>query len=97
MELDDAQVALAQGFVDAWKKGRELNARLYADMHRDGLTWYDAPVPPRWHRCFAQSALGGTRRCPCGAMNIGSGWAFKNERRKNPIWARLKSLASGNA
>lgn len=93
-ELDDAQVALAQGFVDAWRKARELDA----SMHRDGLAWYDAPLPRRWHRCFAQSSLDGKHRCPCGAMDAGSGWAFKNERRKSvPLSARVKSWVVGNA
>ena len=56
--------------------------------HLDGVQWWEAPLPRRWHRCRAQT-LGRTngtpvRRCACGAMDIGGlGWGEKNARRKD--------------
>lgn len=56
--------------------------------HRDGVAWYDAPIPRRWHRCFVQTDgwLGLTRvwRCPCGAVALNGGpWDERNSRRKD--------------
>ena len=47
-------------------------------QHRDGIPWYDAKRPHRWHRCRAQTravtVIGPpseiTERCACGAINI---------------------------
>jgi hypothetical protein len=58
--------------------------------NRDGVPWPDAPLPPRFHRCKAQTA-GWTNwfefieRCACGAarMNRHPLWINKNETRKN--------------
>lgn len=58
--------------------------------HRDGIPWYDAPVPRRWHRCWPQTT-GSTRtiarveRCACGATRLdgpGHPWIDRNSRRK---------------
>ena len=56
--------------------------------HRDGVWWNDAPVPPRWHRCWAQTTgfFEGRRveRCACGAIRYsgdGVGWTDRNSRR----------------
>lgn len=98
IELDDSQVEFARRVAEVWRKGRELDARLRASMHRDGVAWYDAPLPRRWHHCFAQSSLNGVQRCPCGAMNRGAGWAFKNERRNGiPFWSRIKAFVGADA
>jgi hypothetical protein len=53
----------------------------------DGLWWHEAPIPRRWHRCRAQSALhvGGVlvERCACGASNrSGTGWYDRNTRKR---------------
>ena len=55
----------------------------------DGVSWSDAPLPPRIHKCSAQTrGRDGFRivlRCPCGGINDTGGhglWVFKNERRK---------------
>jgi hypothetical protein len=52
--------------------------------HLDGIPWYDAPIPRRWHRCKAQTRgwykLDYVERCACGATYIMGGWVRKNER-----------------
>jgi len=52
---------------------------------RDGVNWFDAPLPRRWHRCRAQSRgnLGGhVYRCACGAISPdGKYWLERNSRR----------------
>jgi len=55
--------------------------------HLDGVSWSEAPLPRRWHRCRAQTR-GRTgfilvRRCACGAIDLGLGWDQKNARRKD--------------
>jgi hypothetical protein len=56
--------------------------------HLDGVPWYDAPVPPRFHRCKPQTRgwykTSFIERCACGAIRSqGSyGWISKNERRR---------------
>lgn len=54
-------------------------------QHRDGVCWYDAPVPWRWHKCRTQTAgwVGLTRyeRCACGAVRRnGREWFDRNTR-----------------
>ena len=36
--------------------------------HRDGVPWWEAPIPSRFHRCSAQtvSLVQGVARCACG-------------------------------
>lgn len=59
--------------------------------HVDGVWWYEAPLPWRWHRCRPHSAaLTAYRgrvldidRCACGAMRFERGpWMDRNQRRK---------------
>lgn len=55
----------------------------------DGVSWVDAPVPPRLHRCRAQTRgllpTGMVYRCACGGISRdGRWWSQKNTRRKNP-------------
>jgi len=58
-----------------------------AVQHLDGMPWWGAPLPWRWHRCRAQSRMGTNcfrvRRCACGAIDLGLGWDEKNARRHN--------------
>jgi hypothetical protein len=55
--------------------------------HIDGIPWHDAPLPPRFHWCWAQTrceefvGLGTVERCPCGAIRI-SGTRMWDERNR---------------
>jgi hypothetical protein len=63
-------------------------------IHKDGVPWWDAPLPRRWHRCWPQTTgwvgMTRTQRCACGAMRTGfdRGWSFRNETRKAQRAAR---------
>jgi hypothetical protein len=58
--------------------------------HRDDVSWYKDPLPPRWHRHSVQTWQTGVfgevkvERCPCGAIRLdGRGWWMeRNSRRK---------------
>ena len=61
---------------------------LYYVQHKDGIWWFDAPLPRRWHKCKTHTiALLGTgliRRCRCGAISWNGGmWIEKNSERNN--------------
>lgn len=49
----------------------------------DGVSWREAPIPRRWHRCWAQTrgVIGGDfiMRCACGAIRRGQ-WV------ERPLW-----------
>lgn len=56
--------------------------------HRNGVPWYQAPIPSRWHRCrpwtSALDDLTRVDRCACGATRLGGSehrWLERNERR----------------
>jgi hypothetical protein len=56
-------------------------------VHVDGIPWYEAPLPWRWHLCKAQT-YGSTRiffsveRCACGAIRLNKRyWVDKNSRK----------------
>jgi hypothetical protein len=53
-------------------------------QHLDGVPWYEAPVPRKWHRCKPQTRgyynLSFVQRCACGATWMRGGWVGKNER-----------------
>ena len=57
--------------------------------HLDGVGWFDAPLPPRFHRCRPQTRawtgyVDRVYRCPCGAISEdGKHWLEKNQTRKN--------------
>lgn len=63
-------------------------------MHLDGVAWHDAPLPRRWHRCWAQTqgsvdGLTWIERCACGATRRSPGmlespgpWTGRNDRRR---------------
>jgi hypothetical protein len=71
-------------FVTTWRDGLESVADL------DGVSWFDAPVPSRWHRCTAQTKgffrdSGVVHRCACGAISRGDGyWMERNSRLQRP-------------
>lgn len=58
-------------------------------VHLEGVPWYSAPIPSRWHKCTIQtSAFVKDRvvdRCACGAIRIGLSlhWMEKNSRLKH--------------
>lgn len=57
------------------------------NFHVDGIPWYEAPLPRRWHWCKAHtSGLVNDAvidRCACGAIRMdGSLWMERNSRRK---------------
>lgn len=63
------------------------NVYEYLD-HLEGVAWYDAPLPRRWHLCRPQTR-GSFRalyseRCACGATRLGIDrfWAERNSRRR---------------
>jgi hypothetical protein len=54
-------------------------------VHRDGIPWYQAPLPRRFHRCEAQTygLRMGVLRCACGGIASTFGpWMEKNSRRR---------------
>lgn len=53
----------------------------------DGVSWLDAPLPRRLHRCRAQTRgvmpSGTVYRCACGAMSRDERWwSRRNSRRR---------------
>ncbi len=56
--------------------------------HLDGIVWHEAAVPPRWHRCAAQTIVQPVSDpdplvvCACGAERAEGIWIFRNARRK---------------
>lgn len=79
--------------TDEWT--RFYSDGIYYAEHRGGVSWYDAPVPRRWHRCRPQNrayfaASGYVERCACGAIRGNFGpWAERNSRlrlrKRNPF------------
>lgn len=67
-------------------------ALVTAIEHFDGIPWYDAPIPRRWHRCKPQSRTcfdagwagrDAIERCACGAIRYQRGvWIRRNDRRR---------------
>lgn len=56
--------------------------------HLDGVEWWEAPRPRRWHRCSPQTrariARDYVERCACGAARMGGSgpWIERNTRRR---------------
>jgi hypothetical protein len=56
--------------------------------HQQGIEWFDAPIPRRWHRCrtWSRGVVNGrlVERCACGAIRLDGygGWMDRNDRRK---------------
>lgn len=62
----------------------DLSKILHADItDRDGISWHEAPLPPRRHRCEAwtkgQSGLTLVERCACGGIRIGGPYGMWDE------------------
>ena len=59
------------------------------NQHRNGIPWYAAPLPRRWHRCApwttgSTQGLALVERCACGATRLdgeGHPWMERNSRR----------------
>lgn len=60
--------------------------------HLGGVPWHEAPLPPRVHRCWAQTDgrinyFEQVQRCACGGIRTsavkGSDWFERNSRRKD--------------
>ncbi len=67
---------------------RQAEARMGV-QHRGGVAWHASPLPPRFHRCWAQTSGPGIERCPCGAARMEGfgGWADRNSARRS--WFRM--------
>jgi len=69
------------------RSARDRRATLELE-HRDGVPWWSAPLPRRWHRCRWQTRgwvglSAGMERCACGAARYpGRAWLFRNARRR---------------
>lgn len=55
--------------------------------HLEGVPWFEAPVPRRFHRCWVQTrgwvGMGLVERCACGGLrqpSWGRGWIERNSR-----------------
>lgn len=62
--------------------GEWLKAEGGVVEHLDGIPWYEAPRPRRWHRCKPQTRGHSIARCACGAIWILGGWVERNSRRR---------------
>lgn len=57
--------------------------------NREGVWWYKAPIPRRWHRCKPwTTGISNHRviyRCACGAIRVDpdGNWWERNSRRNN--------------
>ncbi len=49
-------------------------------QHKDGIWWYDAPMPPEQHDCepwsSGESGSFFVERCACGATKLDHDWAW---------------------
>lgn len=50
--------------------------------HKDGVPWWEAPIPRWWHRCRPQTVGMAVERCACGSINTPFGWHDRNSRRR---------------
>lgn len=66
--------------------------QIFSMEHKDGVMWWDAPLPKEKHDCWRQTSAftsdGMIYRCACGATcfdrdwRLGNeGWVWRNERR----------------
>ena len=73
--------------TEAYKRRRDERRASERALSVDGVYWYEAKMPRRFHRCYAHTTgvvgLNLVERCACGAIRYsGSGWMEKNSRRK---------------
>lgn len=81
---------IAEDALAAVRGGAGITTGQADIRHRDGISWINASVPRRLHRCWVQTegVLGGPlgdlyQRCPCGAVRRNNGyWMDRNARRK---------------
>ena len=66
-------------------------AGLLETEHRNSVPWFDAPIPPADHDCWAQTQgstdnLPFVQRCACGAIRLNPyrDWMEKNSRKESP-------------
>jgi hypothetical protein len=76
---NDWTVQEAEELFDKYQKLNDPN------YHKDGVAWYDAPIPPVEHECWVQSrGMVGSfvvDRCACGSIRYnGSPWENRNSR-----------------
>ena len=90
-----SSLADEEAIFEAWLRDMQERSKRDAGIKdRGGVSWHEAPLPPRWHRCSGSSvrrdALGmlNFERCACGASRIdGCGWIERNSRRKGAgVW-----------
>jgi hypothetical protein len=70
--------------------------------HLDGVKWYEAPVPPRRHKCWAQTkgmlpSGEEVERCACGAVKNPKyrSWLEVNSRKTQDDDGIYRSIPSG--
>jgi len=86
--------AAAMALMHEANRGYERRRRESPEWHRDGIAWYAAPVPGRWHRCkpwsvfISRHGMTGepvlVERCACGAQRRDGEeyvWTDRNSRR----------------
>jgi hypothetical protein len=88
-----AKVSLQKWIKESWFKEwgiPEPEFPRYVVENLDGVEWYKAPIPSRFHRCTPQTRGGpygliDIYRCACGAITETGchGWLNRNSRRKN--------------
>lgn len=86
------------GYAVQWESGLEYLSNL------GGVSWCEAPVPPRRHTCWPQTKgyfarSGPVCRCACGAISRGDrDWWDRNTRRRDeppaPWWRRVLNRLS---
>ena len=73
-------IPVPDGYVRTFQQGMD-----YLD-DLGGVSWHEAPIPHRWHRCWKQThgwfGLTEAYRCACGAIRSHRGWSERNSRRK---------------
>lgn len=86
----------AQALAELWNFAGAATGRTEPPMitHKGGIPWHEAPMPRRWHRCWAQTegSVDGavwTARCACGAtrrfpslLTSSGPWIERNSRRR---------------
>lgn len=73
--------------VSQWVEGYRSEDGKVETHHLDGVEWWNAPVPRRWHRCAPQTRgwinyFSLVERCACGAIRLDgrTHWMDRNNR-----------------
>lgn len=72
-----------------WCREHDMEAPEDPNRHLDGVPYWEAPIPGRFHKCWVQT-LGWVQhvrrvdRCACGAIRLfpWPEWTERNSRRK---------------